>query len=405
MAAKHTLLLREMFRLSLRNFRVKPVRAILTILGMSIGFGVVLFLVSLGYGLQYILIGNLVTTQDSLVTMQATYPSQANLSFYTKDVAAIGQLPGVAEVTPVGQFSGEITREGSNSPALISMNVVEPPYFRLSGSGVSVGKVISSTTPGVVVTSQTLALMGLSTSSASLGSRVNLTVAYEDSLQGTTTYAKAISALPLVGIILDDTREPLAIILPEELETPPPFYQSVLVKASAVDTVEKVRNELIDKGLVVSAKVDLVNQARQITNIITIVLAVFGVTALIVSAVGMFNTMIVSFMERTYEVGVLKSLGATDGDVRNLFLLESAVYGFLGGASGVILGVASSQGINLGLNLLAKHLGGKGFTLFITPLWFVGLTIGLSIMIGLISGFWPALRASKLSAKEAFLQR
>ena len=405
MGRKNSLLLREMFRLSLRNFRVKPVRAVLTILGMSIGFGVVLFLVSLGYGLQYILIGNLVTTQDSLVTMQATYHSESNLLFSTKDVEKLTTLPHVIEVSPVGQFSGEIARAGSSSPALISMSVVEPSYFRLAGSGVSLGKLLSTSSPGVVVTSQTLALMNLSTTSASLGALVDLKVAYEDALRATTTYAASLHPLPVVGIILDDTREPLAIAFPSEFAVPPPFYQAVLVKASSVDTVELVRNELIEKGLIVSARVDLVNQARQITNIITLVLGVFGVTALVVSAIGMFNTMIVSFMERTYEVGVLKSLGATDNDVRNLFLLESAVYGFMGGATGVALGFSVAQGINFGLNLLATHLGGKGFTLFITPIWFIGLTIGLSIIIGLVSGFWPAFRASRLSAKEAFLQR
>ncbi len=405
MPETHHLLLSEMFRLSLRNFRVKPVRSVLTILGMSIGFGVVLFLVSLGYGLQYILIGNLVTTQDSLVTMQASYPNEANLSFYERDVSALAALPHVMEVAPIASFSGEASKVGGTSPALISTNVVSPAYFRLTGTAVSFGKVVASTTPGVVVTSQTLALMNISTSTSALGTPINLIVSYEDDLHGTTTQARSQGPLPVLGVISDDTQAPLIIVKPGDLTAPAPFYQSVLVKADSVNTVEAVRDELINRGFVVSARIDLVNQARQITNIITIVLGVFGVTALVVSAIGMFNTMIVSFMERTYEVGVLKSLGATDKDVRNLFLLESAVYGFLGGASGVILGVASAQGINLGLNILAQHLGGKSFTLFITPLWFVGLTIGLSILIGLVSGFWPARRAAQLSAKQAFLQR
>jgi ABC-type antimicrobial peptide transport system permease subunit len=247
--------------------------------------------------------------------------------------------------------------------------------------------------------------MSLATTSAVLGTPLNLIVSYEDDIHGTTTQALSKEPLPIVGVISDDTQAPLIIVKPTDLTVPAPFYQSVLVKANSVDTLEGVRDDLTNKGFVVSARIDLVNQARQITNIITLVLGVFGITALVVSAIGMFNTMIVSFMERTYEVGVLKSIGATDKDVRNLFLLESAVYGFLGGASGVILGVVASQGINIGLNLYIEHLGGKSFTLFITPLWFVALTIGLSIMIGLVSGFWPARRASQLSAKEAFLQR
>lgn len=79
--------------------------------------------------------------------------------------------------------------------------------------------------------------------------------------------------------------------------------------------------------------------------------------------------------------------------------------GAMGGFGGVTIGVVTSQGTNLVLNLIAKHLGGKGFTLFITPLWFIGFIMILSIFIGIGSGFLPAHRASKLSPKEAFLQR
>jgi ABC-type antimicrobial peptide transport system permease subunit len=402
---RHRLLLSEMFRLSLRNFKIKPVRSILTILGMSVGFGVVLFLVSLGYGLQYILIGNLVTTQDSLVTIQASYPSEVNLYFYPQDVAKLAALPHVAEVTPVASFSGQATLPDGTHPALIAMDIADQSYFRLMGTGVDLGHTFVAGTPGLVVTSQTLALLGLSTSTPALGQPLLLSIAYEDDIHGTTTNAASNKAIPVVGIISDDTQAPLIILDPADVSPAPPFYTTVLVKADSVKTVETVRDELVNQGLSVSARIDLVNQATTITNIITLVLGVFGITALIVSAIGMFNTMLVSFMERTYEVGVLKSLGATDGDVRNLFLLESAIIGFMGGAGGVIGGFLAGQAVNLGVGILAAHLGGKGFSLFITPLWFAALIIGLSILIGLISGFWPAYQAAHLSAKEAFLQR
>jgi ABC-type antimicrobial peptide transport system permease subunit len=405
MQDNHHLHIGEMFRLASRNFRVKPLRAFLTVLGMSVGFGVVLFLVSLGYGLQYILIGNLVTTQDSLVTMQASFPSEANISLSAKDLKNIAELPNIAEVSPVASFSGEVLRENSRAPALMNIQIVEPAYFRLTGAKVSSGVLFSTSTPGLIVTSQTLALMGLPTTTNALQTKLNVVVHYEDTLHGTSTESRSSYSIPIVGIISDDTIPPLVTLYSEELTTPPPFFQSVLVKASSVDTVESVRTQLINKGMVVSARIDLVKQARQITNIITLVLGVFGITALIVSAIGMFNTMIVSFMERTYEVGVLKSIGAKDTDVRNLFLLESAMMGFLGGSGGVVIGYLAGQAINLGLSLLSAHSGGKGLQLFVTPIWFVLLTIGLSILIGLASGFWPAYRASKLSPMEAFLRR
>lgn len=399
---------RDLLRLSVRTFRVKPIRAILTILGMSIGIGVVMFLVSLGYGLQFILIGNLVTTQDSIVTMEASYASETGLALHPDDIRGLETLPNVAEVAPIADFYGDLSLAGATSSAnqaVVDVQVVPPSYFRLSGTSVNAGTTFSSTTQGIVVTSQALALQNLATSSASLGQKFNIQVTYEDSQTGVSTQTASVGSLPIIGIILDDTRAPTVILPPDAVKTPPPFYTSALVKAQDLQYVETVRDALISKGLTVSARIDLVNQARQITNVITIILGVFGVTALIVSAIGMFNTMIVSFMERTYEVGVLKSIGATDSDVRNLFLMESAIMGLAGGGGGILLGVGGGQLMNFILNVVAQHLGGKAFTLFITPVWFAGMTLGFSIVIGLTSGFVPARRASLLSPKEAFLRK
>lgn len=402
---EHHLVFSDLLRLSIRTFRVKPVRAVLTILGMAIGIGVVLFLVSLGYGLQYILIGRLVTTEDSLITMEASYPTETNLVLQQKDLQEIAGFKGVIEVSPIAEFSGELRAASSSGPALIAVRVVEPAYFRLTGSRPDLGGPFGNDKSGVVLSSQTLPLAGLSTSSDALMHNILLNVFYQNDQTGSTTESKTKKEIPIVGVTTDDTEPPLAIISPNDLMQAPPFYHSVLVKAQDIDTVEVVRDELINKGLIVSARVDLVNQARKITNVITIVLGVFGITALIVSAIGMFNTMIVGFLERIYEVGVLKSIGATDSDVRNLFLMESAIMGVLGGSFGVLLGYGGGQIMNTILSFAASRLGGKPFDLFITPLWFVGLIIVLSIGIGLFSGFWPARRASMLSPKEAFLRK
>src|SRR3989344_8056186 len=401
---RHSLAFSELVRLSLRQFRVKPARAALTVLGMSIGFGVVLFLISLGYGLQYILIGKLVLGEDSLVTMEASFPSELNLNIFESDVGALAAFPNVLKVLPVAQFSGEAVVASSTTaePALTAIEVVAPEYFSLTGTLIEVGARYSTTSPGLVVTLQTLIVMNMATSGASLGVPLNLTVYYENDLTGERESAFSRMPLPITGIIADDLMPPLIFVPPEHLTKRPPLYQSVLVRAKDINTVESVRDTLESHGYFVSARLDLVNQARKITNVITIVLGVFGITALIVSAIGMFNTMIVSFVERTYEIGVLKSLGATNTDVRNLFLVESAIMGFLGGTTGVVLGFAAGQGVNYLLNILANHLGGSPIELFITPLWFVALTVGLSVCIGLLSGFWPARRASLLSPKEAF---
>ena len=173
------------------------------------------------------------------------------------------------------------------------------------------------------------------------------------------------------------------------------------------DTLECVKecSSSFEGGFLVSAKIDLVNQAKKITTAITVILMVFGTAALLVSAIGMFNTMIVGFLERIYEVGVMKSLGATDSDVQNLFLVESVIIGFLGGLIGVGLGVGIGTLVNMVMSSLSIAQGGSRLTLFITPFWFAFATLVLSSVIGILSGFWPSRRAAFLSPREAFVRR
>src|SRR3989344_723042 len=94
--SQHTLPLLDIIKLSTRIFTVKPTRTFLTILGTSIGIATVVFFISLGYGLQYILLGKLVTTEDSLISMEASYPQEANIPIVSADLEGIRQLPGVS---------------------------------------------------------------------------------------------------------------------------------------------------------------------------------------------------------------------------------------------------------------------------------------------------------------------
>ena len=400
----HSLQFRELLRLAMRTFRTKPTRALLTILGMSVGIGTVLFLVSLGYGLQYILIGKLITTEDSLITMEISYPTENNLVIRKENLENLRGYHDVAEVSPVAQFDGELSVEGA-SGLLVDIVIVEPTYFRLTGLMPGVGTIPSSSGNGAVISSQTLVPVGLVADATAIGKSFDLKVFYQDDLTGTYQEASSSVPIPIKGLITDDSISPQAIVFANSLSADPPFYKKALVKAKNIEIVEQLRDRFISEGFLVSARIDLVNQARKITNVITTVLGVFGITALIVSAIGMFNTMIVGFMERTYEVGILKSIGATDGDVRNLFLLEATIMGLMGGIGGIIIGIVSGRSLNVLMNIWAKSSGGKEFQLFLTPWWFILLILALSLAIGLISGLWPAYRATRLSPKEAFTRR
>jgi putative ABC transport system permease protein len=174
-------------------------------------------------------------------------------------------------------------------------------------------------------------------------------------------------------------------------------YSKIKVKVKTQNDLNGVRNAIMEKGYSVSALSDLIDQANQIFNIMQIVLASFGIVALIVSAIGMFNTMTIALLERTQEIGIMKALGATSADVWKMFLAEAVIIGFLGGLGGLIIGWSGGRGFNYGINLLAGAFGGSKINIFYTPLWFAGLIIGFSTIVGLLTGFYPARRAAKIS--------
>jgi putative ABC transport system permease protein len=398
--------LSELLSLSLRTFRTKPQRAFLTIMGMSVGIATVLLLVSLGYGLQYILIGKLMTTEDSLVTMEVSYPTESNILIQKPLIDAIKTYENVAEVSPIAEFPGEISENG-NSGLLVDTRIIEPSYFRMAGLLPTFGEspLITDTESGLVASSQTLIPLGMAPNESSLGRALSFKVFYQDDKNNTSDEAFSLSPIKIKGIISDESMPPTTIIFANSLNKEPPFFRKILVKAKNVDVLEALRDRFLSEGFLVSARIDLVTQARKITNIITIILGVFGVTALIVSAIGMFNTMLVGFLERIYEVGILKSLGATDYDVRNLFLVEASIMGLLGGVGGIIMGTGGGEILNLLLSALATRFGGDSIRLFLTPWWFIALILTFSVIIGFVSGWWPAHRASGLSPKEAFTKK
>jgi putative ABC transport system permease protein len=127
----------------------------------------------------------------------------------------------------------------------------------------------------------------------------------------------------------------------------------------------------------------------------------FGVIALIVSAIGMFNTMTIALLERTTEIGVMKSIGASDLNISMIFATEATIMGFLGGLGGVVMGLATGNFFNILINTVAVRFGGEKLDLFYTPLWFIIIIISFGTIVGLMTGIIPARRASKIDPLDA----
>jgi ABC-type antimicrobial peptide transport system permease subunit len=145
---------------------------------------------------------------------------------------------------------------------------------------------------------------------------------------------------------------------------------------------------------------DTVSQINQVFGIFRAVLAAFGVITLIVAILGMFNTLTISLLERIKEVALMKMLGMRRKDINSIFLTESVLLGLAGGIFGMLLGVLAGKIVNLILNHYARNMGGEAVTVFYSPVIFIVAIVAVSILVGFLTGIYPARRAVKVKALD-----
>jgi putative ABC transport system permease protein len=146
---------------------------------------------------------------------------------------------------------------------------------------------------------------------------------------------------------------------------------------------------------------DTLDQINKIFNVTQVTFTLIGIVALLIAAIGMLNTMTVSLLERTREIGIMKAIGATERGIQQMFLAESVLMGMGGGGAGLVIGFIFCQLVNFFVNLLALSLGGTRLNIFYTPLWFFVLVFCFSLLIGFFTGLFPARRASRLNPLDA----
>ena len=126
-----------------------------------------------------------------------------------------------------------------------------------------------------------------------------------------------------------------------------------------------------------------------------------GLIALATAALGILNTMVMSITERFREIGILKSLGADEGDIRRIFLCESAAIGAIGAALGIGFGWLGARVASMIMRAVMSREELVVFDPFATPLWLVGLAFAFGLLVSLLAGTWPAARAARVDAVEA----
>lgn len=188
-------------------------------------------------------------------------------------------------------------------------------------------------------------------------------------------------------------------------------FTSNMVKVTDQTLVDNITSDIVQKlmasrhvnqrtrDFTVTAYATIQEQISSITQTISLFLAAIAAVSLLVGAVGIANTMFMSVMERTRQIGLLKALGATDNEIMELFLMESGLFGFVGGLLGIICGILISV-IIISLGLLAIGTGEGTMNIVISPQLII-FALVFSILVGIISGVVPARTAAKMSPVDA----
>ncbi|MCX6820446.1 MAG: ABC transporter permease [Candidatus Aenigmarchaeota archaeon] len=417
----------DIFRLSMNNLLHRGLRSWLTILGIVIGVAAVVGILSISAGLQESISSRLGGLGADILTITPGFSRAAGFAFAgsgggstfftqsasssknltTRDVEVIKAVPGVAVVD--GIVSGRATASYLAQSASVSVQGVEPLAWRqMTTTSLGSGRYLSPGDANVVVIGYGIANnvfkqpLGVNTQITIGGQPFKIVGILEQSTGiggGDNNVIMPVTAAR--NIVSDMTATQLS---------------SIQVKVADVNALNDTSNA-IESRLLLSRHVTGTTKDFTITSgaaiqatiasvLDTLNLFLGGIASisLLVGAIGIANTMFMSVMERTRQIGTLKALGATSFEVMKLFLFESAMLGLIGGLIGVFLGFIASGALSeLGVRLNAASgaaaAGGTSSTL-ITP-QLVLFAMGFSIAIGAIAGILPARSASKLQPIEA----
>ena len=440
---------RDTLDLAVRNLGQAKLRTSLTTLGVSIGIASLAGMVSLGVGLQDQFVGRLTRSGlfDSITVLsgsdlpggfarlggagrqgfgagrrgggRGTVTGARDRTDLTDDsIRDLASLPHVRDIFPNVRVPLQVKFNGEQESFLaagIPMSAKGEGAFR----SISFGSFFPNDSDMTCMLSLDLAKRMIETDPGALvGQTVTLLHASPAMLQaiGGPTLPGNLpkpeeTPCRVAGIVERETGpggigvQVTPVMLPlgraRTMTLRPNAYQSLTVKVAGPQYTQDVEDEIKKKGLAAFSINDALQGAKRAFIILDIVLSLIGSIALTVSSLGIVNTMVMSILERTREIGIMKAIGGSDGDVRRIFLIEASAIGCLGGVAGVILGWAVGRIINIGANIYIQQQGGTPGNLFSLPFWLIGGEIGFSIVISLIAGSYPAGRAARLDPIQA----
>ncbi len=409
----------DMTRAALRNLGRRKVRTALTSTGVIVGILTIVTMVSLGIGVQreieqqFAQLGleNVFvrprTTEDDNFFTQFSIPERQN-PISSEVVAQWRELPNVESVTPLISLNGVMTLLQvptlvGETPGGIRSVQVNPPFsfpdpFERPPEALA-GTLEIAEAGGEIVLDRNVLPATMAPEQA-IGEPINIILR---SPRG----EEEVFPLTITGVSdRSDGEVQVAVAdmaamkswwfnLPDYLETQ--GYDFAVVSARNVGEAATLVRRFREDGFRVQSLELILDTANRAFAVINIMLASVGGLALFVACLGIINTMIMAIYERTREIGTLKAIGASRGDIRWLFMLEAGMIGLIGGA----IGVAGGWGLGIGLNRLIRWYIERqdlpvSADFFVVTWWLALAALGFAALVGIVAGLYPANRAARL---------
>jgi ABC-type lipoprotein release transport system permease subunit len=254
----------------------------------------------------------------------------------------------------------------------------------------------------VVVNTASLSLLGL-TETEALGATLDLSfIIVGELLESSEQKVESIPAqYKIVGVIPDDRTPVMYVPFIDIKSLGVVNYSQAKILTNNQTQLPLIRTQVESLGFSTISVYDTVAQINNLFATARTVLFAIGMAALAVASLGMFNTLTVSLLERTREVGLMKAMGMRSAEVQDLFLTESMIMGLFGGFAGLFLGVGAGQLTSIVLSVIAIQSDVGYLNVSYTPPIFIIVILGLALTVGLITGLYPARHATKISALNA----
>lgn len=382
------------------------VRSILTMLGIVIGIASVIAMVSIGQGAKQSITDSIESNGSNLLTVspgkQRSFgPVSAGQgsadSLTTKDADAIASINNIEAVSPESSGRYQVTAGENNANS--SVSGVQPAYETVKNITVANGSFVNQNQ----VTSLTkVAVLGATVATDLFGEDAD---PVGKTVRISNMNFKVIGVLEETGSGFNSSDD--AVIIPlsvlQRYYTGSDTLSSISVKIATAEAMttaqEDITDLLLDQHKITDAdnadfnvrnSADMLAMANSVTSTLTMLLGSIAAISLLVGGIGIMNMMLTTVTERTREIGLRKAIGAKSSEINRQFLAESVMLTFVGGAIGVALG-------KLAAILVTKFLS----TTTSVSLYSVALAFSVSVVIGIVFGYYPARRAAKLNPIDA----